>query len=217
MGFPTKLLGPDERPVLLLRPHAKALIVPALVLLVTAPVTAYLAGLVPDGSAQVWMRLALVVAALAVIGRWTLWPFLVWWNTIYAITDRRLVLRSGVLNRTGHDMPLTRLNDVKFSHTVIERVLGCGTLVVESAGEAGQLVLDDVPRVEQVQRALYRLSDQIRGLDDPGEDDLAEDDVAEDDLAARADRGSHRDDRVDRGDRDERATQVLDRRHRNPM
>jgi uncharacterized membrane protein YdbT with pleckstrin-like domain len=129
-----------------------------------------------------------------VVARWVIWPFLTWWNTVYAITDRRLVLRQGVFNRTGHDMPLSRLNDVRFSHNVIERVLGCGTLVVESAGEAGQLVLDDVPRVEQVQRTLYRLSDGIRAVDAGG----APPDHPED---ASAD-----------ADPDPSATRVLDRR-----
>jgi len=36
-------------------------------------------------------------------------------------------------------------------------MLGCGTLVIESAGERGQVVLRDVPRVEQVQRTVYDL------------------------------------------------------------
>jgi uncharacterized membrane protein YdbT with pleckstrin-like domain len=162
MGFPTKLLSADERLVLVLRPHVKALLRPLIVLLVTAPLAGFAIGMVPDSDLSGWARAAIVVIAALVIGRWVIWPFLVWWNTVYAITDRRLVTRQGVLNRTGHDMPLSRLNDVKFSHNVIERVLGCGTLVVESAGEAGQLTLDDVPRVEQVQRTLYRLSDSIR-------------------------------------------------------
>jgi Bacterial PH domain len=91
-----------------------------------------------------------------------------------------------VLSRSGHDMPLTRLNDVSFSHNMIERMLGCGTLVVESAGERGQVVLTDVPKVEQVQRTLYRLSDGARegggrarrlqsGVDDDLEHDLPDD------------------------------------------
>jgi len=162
MGFPARLLGPDERVVLLLRPHVKVLIGPVLVLLVTVPAAALLAGIVPDGSAQPWLRLALAVVAALIVARWVVWPFLIWWTTVYVITDRRLVLRRGVLSRSGHDMPLTRLNDVQFSHNVVERVLGCGTLVVESAGEVGQLILDDIPRVEQVQRVLYQLSDRLR-------------------------------------------------------
>jgi hypothetical protein len=50
-------------------------------------------------------------------------------------------------------------------------MLGCGTLVVESAGERGQVVLRDIPRVETVQGTLYRLVEEDserRGSRDPG-------------------------------------------------
>ncbi|HEX2807183.1 MAG TPA: PH domain-containing protein [Kineosporiaceae bacterium] len=162
MGFPKKLLGRDEVLVLVLRPHVKRLIGPVVLLLVVAPVTTFVAGLVPAGAAQPLLRGAVVLAAALVLLRWTVWPFMVWWNTIYVITSRRLVMRHGVFSRSGHDMPLTRLNDVSFTHNMFERLLGCGTLVVESAGERGQVVLVDVPKVEQVQRTLYRLSDDAR-------------------------------------------------------
>jgi len=163
MGFPARLLGDGESVVLQLRPHVKRLLVPVLVLLAVAPVTSFVVAVIPAGQAQGWVRLAVVAAGLLVVVRWTLVPFAVWWNTLYVVTDRRLVMRQGVLSRSGHDMPLTRLNDVSFSHNLLERMLGCGTLVVESAGERGQVVLTDVPKVEQVQRTLYRLSDAVRG------------------------------------------------------
>jgi uncharacterized membrane protein YdbT with pleckstrin-like domain len=194
MGFPDKLLAPDERRVLVLRPHVKVLIAPVVVLLVTVPVAALLARLVPDGDAQRWLRLAVVVVAALVVLRWVVWPFLIWWNTVYAITDRRLVIRTGVLSRSGHDMPLTRLNDVSFSHNVVERALGCGTLVVESAGERGQLELRNVPRVEHVQRTLYRLSDDARGAGGraaASDADLVEDDRSQ--ATVRLDDGLHDD------------------------
>jgi len=188
MGFPKKLLGDDEILVLVLRPHVKRLIGPVVLLLLIAPLTTYVTGLVPDGGVQPWLRGAVVLAAAVVLLRWSLGPFLVWWNTVYVITNRRLVMRHGVFSRSGHDMPLTRLNDVSFSHNMIERMLGCGTLVVESAGERGQVVLADVPKVEQVQRTLYRLSDDARSsggrarqLDDDVDDDL------EPDLSSRPD------------------------------
>ena len=52
---------------------------------------------------------------------------------------------------------MTRVNDVSFSRTVVERMFGSGTLVIESAGDRGQVVLVDVPHVETVQRDIYRL------------------------------------------------------------
>ena len=144
-----------------LRPHWKELVSPTLVLLVGQP-----AGLLPrrqDARRRRagWLRLAVLVVAVLVVLRWTVWPFLRWITTSYVVTDRRIITRVGVIARHGRDMPLSRINDVSFDHAgILERVLGCGTLVVESAGERGQLVLRDVPHVEEVQRDVYRLAEE---------------------------------------------------------
>lgn len=175
MGFPLKLLAQDERLVLVLRRHVKVLLGPLLVLLLTAAVGGMGIGLVPEGRMQAWLRLGVAAVAGFIILRWVVWPFVVWWNTTYAITTRRLVLRQGVFSRNGHDMPLVRLNDVSFSHSFVERLLGCGTLVVESAGERGQLLLDDIPKVELVQRTLYRLADGARDPGPRGRDEVDRD------------------------------------------
>ena len=160
-GIPQRLLGDDENIVMAMRPHIKELAVPTLVLLVVSPAATYLAARMPDGDAQRWLRLAVVAVAVLIVLRWTVWPFLKWITTAYVVTDRRLITRVGVIARSGRDMPLSRVNDVTFEHTnLLERMLGCGTLVVESAGERGQLVLRDVPRVEDVQRDVYRLAEQ---------------------------------------------------------
>ncbi|KWX03553.1 hypothetical protein TH66_11880 [Carbonactinospora thermoautotrophica] len=162
MGYPTRLLSPDEVIGLDLRPHWKALVVPVLIFLVTAGAAGFLAAVVPElGGAELYLRIAIGVLALLVVLRWTCWPWLKWVTTNYTITNRRLITRVGVITREGRDMPLARVNDVSFSHdSLLERILGCGTLVVESAGERGQLVLESVPRVEEVQRELYRLVEE---------------------------------------------------------
>jgi uncharacterized membrane protein YdbT with pleckstrin-like domain len=176
-GIPQRLLGDDEHVVMALRPHWKELVWPTVVLLVVSPLTTYVATILPDGSVQPWARLAVVVVGVLVVLRWTVWPFVKWLTTAYVVTDRRLITRVGVIARHGRDMPLSRINDVSFSHgSVLERMLGCGTLVVESAGERGQLVLADVPHVEEVQRDVYRLAEddeeRRRGeRDEPHDDD----------------------------------------------
>ena len=159
-GIPAKLLGDGEEVVMAMRPHWKEMFWPAVVLILTSPVATYLAAIVPDGSAQKWLRLTIGVIAILVVLRWTVWPFLKWLTTSYVVTDRRIITRVGVIARLGRDMPISRINDVTFEHSgILERVLGCGTLIVESAGERGQLVLRDVPRVEEVQRDVYKLAE----------------------------------------------------------
>ena len=56
-------------------------------------------------------------------------------------------------------MPLSKVNDVSFQYTILERVLGCGTLTVSSASEDGELVIRNVPKVEEIQREIYRLAE----------------------------------------------------------
>ena len=170
MAYPRKLLAEGERPELELHPHPKALVGPIVVLLVVVPLATFAAARVPDGTAQLPLRVALTVVAVVLAVAFTLLPFLRWITPHYVVTDRRLITRKGLVARSGRDMPLARVNDISFSHSVFERMLGCGTLVVESAGERGQLVLADVPHVEAVQRRIYELVDaSARGPDD---DDL---------------------------------------------
>jgi len=167
MAYPRKLLAHDEQPELELHPHWKALFWPVVLLLVVVPLASFGAARVPDGDARLPLRVAVAVVAVVLLVALTLVPFLRWVTTHYVVTDRRLITRRGVIARTGRDMPLTRVNDISFSHSVFERLLGCGTLVVESAGERGQLVLADVPHVEAVQRRIYELADaRVRSGDD---------------------------------------------------
>ena len=146
-----------ERFVLRLHPHWKTLLRPFFVFLLI--LAAAVAGeiLLPPRSDLVPVRFAIVgVAVLAVI-IWCLVPWLRWKTTSYQLTTRRLRLRRGILSRSGRDFPLIRISDVSFSHGLLDRLLGCGRLIVESAGEHGQLILTEIPEVERVQATLFQL------------------------------------------------------------
>ncbi len=157
MGYPARLLSEGENVVLDMHPHWKRLVLPVLSLVVVLALAGYLLAIVDDGRLQV----VLAVAAIVLLVEFTVVPFLRWRTTLFVVTNRRVVVRTGVLARQGRDVPLSRINDITFSHSLFERLLGCGTLVVESAGERGQVVLTEVPQVEQVQRTLYDLVEQV--------------------------------------------------------
>lgn len=157
MGISAKLLGENERLVMSMRTHWKIMVGPVLLLLATVVAAVIVVTLIPAGEYQQWIRLGLV--AIAVIGAlvYAIWPLLTWLASTYAVTDRRIITRHGVITRTGRDIPLTRVNDVSSERGLLDRVLGCGTLVIWSAGEQGKVVLPDVPQVEKVQRTLSEL------------------------------------------------------------
>lgn len=150
-------LSEGEHSVLTLHPHWKTLLWPAVILAVVAAAAAVLAVVVPAGSYAAPARIGIGAVAFVLALVWFVVPFLRWQTTTYQLTTRRLRLRRGILSRSGRDFPLIRISDVSFSHGLIDRLLGCGQLVVESAGEHGQLVLTEIPQVEQVQATLFQL------------------------------------------------------------
>jgi len=162
MAYPKKLLADDEKIVYELRPHWRALIAPVAVFLVTLAVGVFLLAKLSgsDSSAATFGRWAILGVMLVLLVVWVLRPFIYWYSTQYVFTDHRIIVRTGVVARKGRDMPLSRVNDVSFSHSFVERFLNCGTLQVESAGTQGQLVIRSVPNVEQIQRDIYRLHDE---------------------------------------------------------
>jgi membrane protein YdbS with pleckstrin-like domain len=150
-------LSEGEESVLVMHPHWKTMLWPIAALVVIAAVVVALMAVIPAGRYAGPGRIAVAVVALLAILTWFVTPYLRWRTTRYELTTRRLRLRQGILSRSGRDFPLTRISDVSFSHGPIDRLLGCGRLVVESAGEHGELVLTEIPHVAQVQGTLFQL------------------------------------------------------------
>ena len=163
---PDSSLAAGEQPVLLLHPHWKTLIRPILVAALVVAVALIAEVLIPSGSAAAAARAAVGIVAVLFLMVWLIVPVLRWRTTTYELTTKRLRTRFGIITRKGRDIPLTRINDVSFEKGLLDRVLGAGRLVVESAGEHGQIVLRDIPDVADVQAILFGLvEDEQRRLE----------------------------------------------------
>ena len=168
MGISRRLLNEGEDVVVSTRTHVKALLVPAVWLIVVAAVAGYLSSF-PTGVARPLLVAVIWLLALGVLLWLVVRPFLRWLTTTYTVTTRRIITRSGILSRRGHDIPIPRISDVAYEHGLVDRMLGCGTLVISDASERGTVRLPDIPQVEQVQ---LRISDLLfdhtsGGYDDP--------------------------------------------------
>ena len=150
------MLGADEHVVARLRTHAKALVLPALGLVTAGAVVGAGAALIPYDYRPVG-QLAVAAVGVALALWWAVIPFLRWRSSTYTLTNQRLITRHGILNKTGTMLPLARINDVTYERSLADRVLGCGTLRIQTAAETGPVVLPDVPDVEQVHLLMTEL------------------------------------------------------------
>ncbi len=158
MGYPAKLLTSGETIAYDLRPHWRVLFYPAVALIVIVFVLVLALSYIPTD--WTWAKWGVAGIAAIFFVWWVVVPVVRWATSQYVFTNRRVIVRSGIIARQGRDMPLARVNDVHFSYGIIDRLLGCGDLVVESAGETGQLHIRAVPDVELIQREVFRLHEE---------------------------------------------------------
>jgi uncharacterized membrane protein YdbT with pleckstrin-like domain len=156
VALPAKLLGSDEQVVIHTRTHVKAMILPALAFVLIAAAVGAGAAVIPREARPIG-QIAIAVLGVVLAIWLVLLPFLRWRTTTYTITNRRLITRSGILNKIGKDLPLNRINEVSYERSLLDRMLGCGSLIVQTAAEDGTIVLHDVPDVEHVNLQMTQL------------------------------------------------------------
>jgi len=161
MGFPRRLLADHEKMVLDLKPHWVAVvpaIAQALLILVAWFFAHKFAGDQLDEPGTVQLIIA-AIAFLLLIWR-TVSPIVKWATTHFVLTSDRLITRSGVIAKQSKEIPLERINDVAFTQSILDRMLGAGDLLIESAGERGQNKITNVRKPEHVQLTIYKEVEQ---------------------------------------------------------
>ncbi len=85
----------------------------------------------------------------------TIYQFVQWQTTRFAITDQRVAYQSGILRRRGVSIPLNRINNVNFEQSFVARILNNGVVTIESAGETGDSVFENIPDPENVRALIF--------------------------------------------------------------
>ena len=156
MGWPDRVLEQDERVLLAVRPHGRALAGPGLALVLLLGAGGFLLAELPPEPAVRWVLavvLALLVLRLCVV------PWLRWRGSRLVLTDARLLLRAGAARPAVRELPLDDVVDVSTERGPLDRLLGSGTLVLSTVAGA-PLVLPAVPAAGDVQRRLWELLDE---------------------------------------------------------
>jgi len=153
MPYPKKLLNDTETVALDLHPHWWFFAKSGATMLVSILIG--LASMIwLDGDVQkvvIWIAIAgIVISAILLVSR-----YIQWFTTNFVITSDRIIFRTGVFAKHGIEIPLERVNNVIFHQSVIERILGCGDLLIESGGETGQQRFTEVRDPDRVQALIH--------------------------------------------------------------
>lgn len=161
MPFPRRLLNDYESVILDLHPHwwyyAKSAASTAVSIILAVWVQMHLSG----WERQVFGYVALSAMILAVA--WLAVDYIKWRTTYFVLTSHRLIYREGVVGRHGVEIPLERVNNVNFSQSIWQRMIGVGDLLIESGGEDGESTFTHIGRPENVQNLIHAAMQQRLG------------------------------------------------------
>ena len=152
---PDEYLLDTERRVIRVRFHWAILAwdtFEAIALLAVCVMVSYL--LPPQG----WLiQNVLWYIALAVVLHYA-YVVLFWWVERIVVTDQRILMTTGLFTTKVLMMPIGKVTDLSYERTLNGRMLGYGTMVVESAGQIQALNrIDYLPKPEQFYDAISQL------------------------------------------------------------
>lgn len=153
MSYPTKLLTDNEEVKLDVHPHWSALwpvVWPSLAL---GAITILMANI-----GRLHGPVSTAVLVVWVIGLlWSGLKLANYYATDFVVTNMRIVFRRGLIQRSEQGIPLDQVTNTRVLRGIFERMLGNGTLVVESAGRNSKEYFNDIAHTEQVQRLILTL------------------------------------------------------------
>ena len=156
MPFPRRLLIEGEDLILDLRPHWIALVGPTIVtVLVVAGYLLAVAYAPDEGAGRSVVFWGGLVLAVVILIWYPVGRFIAWATSNFVLTSDRVIHREGFIAKRSMEIPLEKINDVRFHQSVFERLIGAGDLILESAGEFGRNVFSDIRNPEHVQKTIY--------------------------------------------------------------
>ncbi|HZD18143.1 MAG TPA: PH domain-containing protein [Actinomycetota bacterium] len=156
MTFPRRLLIEGEDLILDLRPHWIALVGPALVTaLVVVAWTLSLVYAPGEGTGRTAMIWGASAAAVVILFWYPVRRFVAWVTSNFVVTSDRVIHREGFIAKRTMEIPHEAINDVRFQQSVLERIIGAGDVILESAGEFGRNAFADIRNPEHVQKTIY--------------------------------------------------------------
>lgn len=149
MAYKTENLQAGEEVVLDLHPHwwffgpAAGSLVAAIVLGVLSLALDW----------ESWLQVPIAVVILVTL-LWFGLRYAQWASTDLVLTTNRLIYQSGIVSKTGIEIPLGRINTIFSTQGVFERLIGVGDLRVESASTEGAQVFENMKKPGKIRNEI---------------------------------------------------------------
>jgi uncharacterized membrane protein YdbT with pleckstrin-like domain len=124
------VLKKDEKVLVVIRQHWLKLVTPILAWVIASVLL-------------IWflpINTALLIAFIAAL--FPLYEYINWKHNLWAVTNLRVVDESGFFTRYSKESPLDKINNVEYTQSLLGRILGYGSVDIQTAAEMGETVYE---------------------------------------------------------------------------
>jgi len=107
-----------------------------------------------DDFADIWTTIVWIAFFVVIIG-WLVYPIFAWFFAHFMLTERRVILSTGIINKHTMAIPLEMVNDIRSSQNAWERIFKYGDVVMETAGEYGQQPFTNIGHPLEVKKQIF--------------------------------------------------------------
>lgn len=114
--------------------HWSMYISAAFLTMCSIPVYVVMLALIPPTEHDVGRLIDSVIMFLLAIGGLWLQPYLIQKTTELAVTNRRIILKKGIISRKTVELNLDKVESLTVDQGILGRMFNCGTLVINGTG-----------------------------------------------------------------------------------
>jgi membrane protein YdbS with pleckstrin-like domain len=142
---------PDEQVIFSLRPTLIFVliryIIAALITLAAAAIVGILSSNFPVIGG--WIAFLIILGVAILVFSNPIYKHILRRRAVYTLTNHKLEMRYGIIAKITRNIPLRNIQDVTVTASVWQRLLNLGDIEIDSASEAGKIILDDIHHPER--------------------------------------------------------------------
>ena len=141
----------DEQVIFTLRPTLIFVLIRYVVAAAITIAAAALVGILSNSWPVLggWIAFLIILGVAIIVFSNPIYNHILRRREVYTLTNHKLEMRYGIIAKIRRNIPIRNIQDVTVTASVWQRFLNLGDIEIESASEAGKIVLDDIHHPER--------------------------------------------------------------------
>jgi uncharacterized membrane protein YdbT with pleckstrin-like domain len=109
-----------------------------------------------------WLNNTAAYIIILLAGLYPLIEYIKWKHNIWCVTNLRVVEESGFFTRYSKEGPLDKINNVEYDQTFWGRIMGFGTVDIQTAAELGETIHELIHHPKKLKDTITRAQEEYK-------------------------------------------------------